>query len=105
LVASALFTSGFEGVRNTVYSDPAGNKTVCVGHAYTGPDGKPLQAGQTLSDDVCSYLLGQDIAKAQASVNSLVKVPLSAGEQLAYTDFVFNLPALYDPAGLEWREH
>jgi lysozyme len=93
LVASALFTSGFEGVRNTVYSDPAGNKTVCVGHAYTGPDGKPLQVGQTFSDDVCSYLLGQDIAKAQASVKSLVKVPLSAGEQLAYTDFVFNLGA------------
>lgn len=89
-VAIALFTSGFEGYSNKVYSDPAGNKTVCVGHAYTDPNGKPLKAGATYSDDVCSYLLGQDIAKAQSGVESLVKVPLSSGEQVAYTDFVFN---------------
>jgi lysozyme len=68
-----------------VYSDPAGNKTVCVGHAYTDPNGKPLKAGAAYSDDVCSYLLGQDIAKAQGDVKSLVKVPLSSGEQVAYT--------------------
>jgi len=90
MVAAALFTSGFEGFRNTVYRDPTGNATVCVGHAYTGPDGKPLKSGATYSDDVCSYLLGQDIAKAQKAVKSLVKVPLSAGENVAYTDFVFN---------------
>jgi lysozyme len=63
---------------------------VCVGHAYTGPDGKPLRAGETFSDDVCSYLLGQDVSKAQTAVKSLVKVPLSTGEDVAYTDFVFN---------------
>jgi lysozyme len=62
-----------------------------VGHAYTDPNGKPLQAGQAFSDDVCSYLLGQDTAKAQAAVKALVRVPLSTGENLAYTDFVFNV--------------
>ncbi|WP_414444628.1 lysozyme [Burkholderia sp. 22PA0106] len=90
-MTAALFTSGFEGVKNTVYTDPAGKVTVCAGHAYTGPDGKPLKAGATYSDDVCSYLLGKDIASAQAAVERLAKVPLSAGEKLAYTDFVFNL--------------
>lgn len=89
-VAIALFTSGFEGWRNTVYKDPAGISTVCVGHAYTGPDGKPLKSGATYSDNVCSYLLGQDIATAQKAVQSLAKVPLTPGENLAYTDFVFN---------------
>lgn len=87
----ALFTSGFEGDSNKVYKDAAGNATVCVGHAYTGPDGKPLVAGATYSDDVCSYLLGQDIAAAQKAVKSLVEVPLSTGENLAYTDFEFNV--------------
>jgi lysozyme len=90
-VAIALFTSGYEGIRNTVYKDPAGISTVCAGHAYTGPDGKPLKAGATYSDDVCSYLLGQDIATAQKAVKSLAKVPLTAGEDLAYTDFTFNV--------------
>lgn len=92
-VAVALFTASFEGVSPKVYVDPAGVKTVCVGHAYTGPDGKPLRLGDSYTEDVCSYLLGQDIQTAQKAVKSAVKVPLSAGETLAYTDFVFNLGA------------
>jgi lysozyme len=89
-VAIALFTSGFEGYSNAVYKDPAGISTVCVGHARTGPDGKPLQAGQRESDEVCSYLLGQDIATAEKALHASVTVPLSDGETLAYTDFIFN---------------
>lgn len=90
-VAAALFTAGFEGHSNKVYVDPAGIKTVCEGHAYTGPDGKPLRLGDAYSDDVCSYLLGKDIAEAQKALDARVKVPLSEGERLAYTDFVFNV--------------
>lgn len=92
-VAIALFTSGFEGFQNTTYTDPGGIKTVCVGHAYTGPDGKPLRAGARFSDDVCSYLLGQDIATAEKALHASVTVPLSDGEALAYTDFIFNAGA------------
>jgi lysozyme len=90
LLATALFIGGFEGSSNTVYVDPTGNKTVCEGHAYTGPDGKPLKAGATYTDDVCSYLLGQDTLAANKAVLAAVKVPLSDGENLAYTDFTFN---------------
>jgi lysozyme len=90
LVATALFTAQFEGFSNKVYVDPVGHHAVCVGHDSTGPDGKPLRAGDTYTDDVCSYLLGKDVSKAQASVIATVKVPLSDGETLAYTDFVFN---------------
>jgi lysozyme len=90
LVATALFISGFEGVSNKVYVDPVGIQTVCAGHAYTGPDGKPLKEGATYTDDVCSYLLGQDTLAANKAVLAAVKVPLSAGENLAYTDFTFN---------------
>ena len=90
LVATALFTAGFEGRSTTVYKDPVGVATICDGHARTGPDGKPLKAGQTATDEVCDYLLGKDIADANASLLASVKVPLSTGENLAYTDFVFN---------------
>ncbi|MBF4087025.1 lysozyme [Burkholderia pseudomallei] len=92
-VAAALFAAQFEGYSNKVYSDPVGINTVCVGHARTGPDGKPLRLGQTYSDDVCSYLLGEDISEADKAVRRLVKVPLSAGERIAYTDFAFNAGA------------
>jgi lysozyme len=90
-LATALFTAGFEGFSNPVYVDPVGHYAVCVGHDSTGPDGKPLRLGDTYSDEVCSYLLGKDINEAQKAVAALVKVPLSDGETIAYTDFVFNL--------------
>lgn len=90
-LAAALFTASFEGNSNKVYVDPTGNKTVCVGHAYTGPDGKPLKLGDSYSDDVCSYLLGKDTAEAQKALASKVKVTLSDGESIAYTDFIFNM--------------
>ncbi|QIX17352.1 lysozyme [Burkholderia multivorans] len=92
-VAAALFAAQFEGYSNKVYSDPVGINTVCVGHARTGPDGKPLRAGQTYSDEVCSYLLGKDISEADKTVQRLFKVPLSEGERIAYTDFAFNAGA------------
>ena len=91
LVATALFTSGFEGVSNKVYVDPVGHVAVCAGHDSIGLDGKPLKLGQSYSDDVCSYLLGKDTKAADDAVDATVRVPISAGERLAYDDFVFNL--------------
>lgn len=93
LLAAAMFTAGFEGDVNRVYIDSTGNKTVCVGHAYTGPEGKPLQMGTSYTDEVCSQLLGQDTLAASKAVVAAVKVPISEGEMVAYTDFVFNLGA------------
>ncbi|ONP26183.1 glycoside hydrolase family 24 [Burkholderia cenocepacia] len=92
-VAAALFTAQFEGHSNKVYLDPVGIPTVCDGHARTDPHGKPLRLGQTYSDEVCSYLLGKDISEADKAVQRLVKVPLSEGERIAYTDFAFNAGA------------
>lgn len=90
-LATALFTAGFEGNSNKVYVDPVGHYAVCVGHDSTGPDGKPLRLGDAYTDEVCSYLLGKDIKAAADAVGALVHVPLSEGETIAYTDFVFNL--------------
>lgn len=91
LLSTAMFTSSFEGVSNKVYTDPVGHKAVCVGHDSYAPDGSTLKAGTVYTDDVCSYLLGADTKAADAAVTRLVKVPLSDGERMAYTDFVFNV--------------
>lgn len=90
-VSAATLIAGFEGWSNKVYVDPVGHYAVCAGHDSTDPNGKPLKAGTVYSDDVCSYLLGQDVKTASDAVDALVKVPLSTGERLAYTDFVFNV--------------
>ena len=90
LVATAVFVAHFEGQKNVAYVDPVGVVTICAGHTGTGLDGKPLRLGQSATDDVCSYLLGQDVKKADAIVRKYAKVPLSDGESLAYTSFVLN---------------
>lgn len=92
-VATALFVAQFEGVSNKVYTDPVGRHAVCVGHDSYAPDGTPLKVGRTYTDDECSEMLGKDVKTAQDAVSRLVAVPLSPGERLAYTDFVFNLGA------------
>ncbi|CAJ2944236.1 glycoside hydrolase [Burkholderia pseudomallei] len=90
-MAAATLIAGFEGWKNDVYVDPVGRLAVCAGHDSTGPDGKPLKLGTRYTDDVCSYLLGEDVATAQAAVDRAVTVSLSYGEQTAYTSFVYNL--------------
>lgn len=92
-VATALFTASFEGNSNKVYVDPVGHLAVCVGHDTYAPDGSKLVRAQYYSDAVCSYLLGQDIKTAENTVDTKTHVPISAGERLAYTDFVFNVGA------------
>lgn len=92
-VSIALFTASYEGERNKVYVDPVGHYAVCSGRDSYGPDGKPLKLGQAFTDDQCSVMLGKDVKTAGQALDRLVSVPLSPGERLAYTDFIFNLGA------------
>lgn len=89
-LAGVLFTAGFEGRSLPVYNDPVGVLTACDGHASTGPDGRPLVLGTRYTDEVCDYLLGKDYSAAMAALDRSVSVPLSDGERVAYTDFIFN---------------
>ncbi|MFM2472413.1 lysozyme [Burkholderia cenocepacia] len=92
-VVVALFASKFEGEAHKVYVDPVGHYAVCVGHDTYAPDGSRLKLGQTYTDEECSVMLGKDVKTAGDALNKLVRVPLSDGERLAYTDFIFNLGA------------
>lgn len=65
-------TEQFEGLRLTAYQDSVGVWT--IGYGHTGPDVHP---GLTITQQQAGALLQQDVAGAVATVNGMVKVPLS----------------------------
>ncbi len=75
-----------EGRIFTPYKDTGGIYTVCEGH--TGPDIDPQRL---YTDADCDAFKRQDIAKAAAAVNRLVRVPVTSYQQAALIDFVYNL--------------
>jgi len=79
-------TQQFEGLRLTAYQDSVGKWT--IGYGHTGPD---VHSGLTITQMQAETLLLKDVAAAAASVNRLVKVPLTQNEFDALVDFVFNL--------------
>ncbi len=85
-LSGLAFLTASEGSKNTVYLDPVGIPTVCVGH--TGPE---VTLGQTYSDDVCQDLLRNDTRVAQAAVGRLVKVKITQAQYDALVSWTFNL--------------
>ncbi|ELY3601902.1 lysozyme [Cronobacter sakazakii] len=84
LVASAK--DGVEGRKYQAYKDVAGVWTVCDGH--TGND---IIRGKTYTDKECDRLLWKDLQPAKATVDKLVKVPLSEYQRASLYSFVFNV--------------
>lgn len=78
----------FEGRRSTAYPDSDGNLTIGIGHKIIPGDG--LTENSSLSDAQINSLYANDIANAETSVYSRVKVPLSQGEFDALVDFAFQ---------------
>lgn len=74
-----------EGVRLTAYQDQVGVLTIGYGHTHG------VTEGMTCSQEQAEKWLQEDIASAEAAVNTYVHVPLTQGEFDALTDFVFNL--------------
>jgi lysozyme len=77
-----------EGDKLTAYKCPAGILTIGVGH--TGRDVRP---GQTITQAQSDALLVADLAKFEAAVTRLVKVPLTQNQFDALVSFTFNLGA------------
>lgn len=95
-VASALVLSAagagaivmHEGSSNTVYLDPVGIPTACVGHTATVTR---ADVGKNLSDDVCRQLLASDTEVALRAVQRAVKVPVTQEQFDALVSFTFNV--------------
>jgi lysozyme len=88
-----------ESVEPYVYTDSAGYQTIGVGHKITPHelesgllliDGNAVRWIDGLSAEQIDGLMRQDLAAAEWTVESLVKVPLTDNQFAALTSFVFN---------------
>lgn len=76
-----------ESLSQSVYLDPVGLPTVCVGRLD-----KFLKYGQTFSVEECMKMFAEDWKKHQQQLNKVVKVEYkSEWQKEALTDFTFNL--------------
>ena len=75
-----------EGERLTAYLCSAGHWTIGVGHT-----GLELHEGLTISKETSRLLLAHDVAGAAATVDRLVRVPLTDSQRFALISFVFRL--------------
>lgn len=81
----------FEGCRLTAYPDPAsGGEPWTIGWGHTGPE---VHEGLIWTQEQADAQLVKDKARAQAIIDNLVKYNLTANEDLAVRDFIFNLGA------------
>lgn len=76
----------FEGLKTKAYICPAGVLT--IGYGSTGPHVKP---GMVISEAEAERLLIKDLARFEAAVERLVKVPLTDGQFAALVSFAFNV--------------
>jgi lysozyme len=91
-----------ESVEPYVYTDTAGYQTIGVGHKITPHeletgelliDGNAVRWIKGLTPEQIDGLMRADLATAEWTVESLVKVPLTDNQFAALTSFVFNIGA------------
>jgi len=78
-----------EGFRAKAYKDTGGVWT--IGYGTIKWLGKPVEAGQTITDKEAELALQADLAWAQTAVNQLVRVPLKQHMFDALVSFVYNI--------------
>lgn len=77
----------FEGLRLSAYKDVVG--VVTIGYGTTSG----VKMGDTITKERAEELLREDVARFEAQVLRLVKVPLTQGQHDALVSFVYNLGA------------
>lgn len=86
-LSATFLVAPSEGLVLGTYKDPVGIITSCFGH--TGPE---LKMGQKFTEDQCIKQLGEDMAKHDKQLNSVVKVPYKSDYQhAALLSFTYNV--------------
>lgn len=94
-IGRALIES-FEGLFLKTYNDGTGVPT--IGYGHTTAAGPPVVSyGQTITKEQADHMLADDLAKVEAHVNALVKVPLNQNQFDALVSFEFNTGWLGHP--------
>lgn len=82
-----------EGWVDHAYPDPGtGGEPLTIGYGHTSAAGPPrVTAGMTISPAEGETILQADLAKSEADVARLVKVPLNDNQRGALVSFDFNI--------------
>lgn len=93
LVAAGVFIAPFENdttdpAKLAVHADPIGIPTACYGSVKPG-----LKIGDIFTEGECIAMLRDDLVKHEHQLLSVVKVPLSEPEYIAYLSFHYNVGA------------
>ncbi|MDT6941951.1 lysozyme [Brucella pseudogrignonensis] len=84
----------WEGLKLTAYKDVAGIWT--IGYGHTSAAGSPtVTPGMTITKAEASRILQNDLAKFEARVERLVKVPLTDNQFAVLSSFDYNTGALH----------
>jgi GH24 family phage-related lysozyme (muramidase) len=78
-----------EGLRLNAYQDTGGLWTIGYG-SITMPDGSPVQAGDTITEDQADTMLLNEVAKFESMLVGAVTVPLTQNQYDAIIDFLFG---------------
>ena len=84
IAASVAIGAHFEGQRTAAYKDIGGVPTICYGHT------SGVKMGDTATHAQCRAWLQQEMAQANATVHRCIHVPMSIGQEAAFTDAVYN---------------
>ena len=92
--AGLTLIKDFEGFRSNWYLDPVGVWT--IGYGHTDSAGSPKYStskGLKLTEAEATAILARDLARYEADVTRLVKVPLNENQFGALVSFTYNLGA------------
>src|SRR5207342_1901331 len=87
LALAAGILNRWEGTKYSVYIDPVGNPTVCVGHLL--PKNTDLTRKYTKAQ--CDALLAEDMAEADAALTRCLPMPMLDHVHAALLSATFNL--------------
>lgn len=90
-LATALLVGGYEGFSSVAYR-PLKEDVLTIGHGFTlREDGTPVQTGDTITKEQSEVRLRHELDKYQSRIANCIKVPVTPGEETAYTSLAFNI--------------
>lgn len=82
---AGTLTYNWEGLKNYAYPDSGGVWTICYGET------KGVKKGDYKTNEECDKSLLEDLERHNKAMMKYVQVPLTEEQEIAFTDFVFNI--------------